>query len=178
MDMRRDKNMTRQRTLPLVAIVLIAGCAMYFPAMILVTGWYAGRMQVRLLCKTDHRALLQACRELSRRASIGELRTGRYRVGFFRRSPVVSGFPQPILDLRPTSVYIDPTGRVMVEMLGGLGHFGVYAYPADFNERWPNFEYRNRELIPGLWYYDDGYDGNPRYQKKIEELLKKRKQAH
>jgi len=63
-------------------------------------------------------------------------------------------------------------------MLGGFGHLGALAYPEDFKEPWPNFKYGHKQLIPGLWYYDDGYDGNPKYDSKIEALLKKRKQAH
>jgi hypothetical protein len=85
-----------------------------------------------------------------------------------------------ILALRPTSIYIDDDtgGAVRVEMLGGLGHLGVEAYPENFKEPWPNFKYGDKELIPGLWYYDDAYDGNPQYDDRVEALLKKRKQAH
>lgn len=90
--------------------------------------------------------------------------------------PETSRFPKPILDLAPNYVNIDEDdcGRVMVEMLGGLSHFGVLAYTEDYQKAsWA--VYGDKELIPGLWYYDDGYEGNPRYQKKIDALLQKRK---
>jgi len=63
-------------------------------------------------------------------------------------------------------------------MLGGLDHVGVMAYPEDFKETWPNFKYGHKELVPGLWYYDDLYEGDPKYDERVEALLKKRKQAH
>ncbi len=86
------------------------------------------RMRVRLLCETDHEALLEACNELSKRAKRGDLRPGEYNIRRDRH-PVASRFPQPILDLAPSYVYIDEndSGRVMVEMYGGLYHFGVEA---------------------------------------------------
>jgi hypothetical protein len=137
--------------------------------------WYAEHARVHLLCETDHHELLEACRELSRRAAKGELKPGEYHV-LIEPSPEASTFPQPILDLRPSYVYMYEDGGVMLEMLGGLGHFGVQAYPKDFNEPYPNFRYGDRQLIPGLWYYDDAYDDNPDYAKrKIEALLQKRK---
>ncbi|MHC4632344.1 MAG: hypothetical protein ACYS9C_13905 [Planctomycetota bacterium] len=130
----------------------------------------AKQMKMRLLCETDHQALLEACRELSRRAAAGDLKHGMYYV----RSD--SQPPQPILDLGPNHVFIRYDGRVMLEMMGGLDHFGVYAYPEDYKEP-PvmGFELGDKELIDGLWYYDDGYLNNPEYDKPIEALLQKRK---
>ena len=149
-------------------------------AFILGGAWYAERARVRLLCETDHQVLLEACRELSGRAATGELKPGRYRV-FIDTDPEASTFPKPILDLGPSYVYIDEyiSGRLMLEMLGGLGHLGVEAYTEDFNEPWPDFNYGDKELIPSLWYYDDAYEDNPDYaKKKIEALLQKRKKAY
>ena len=135
----------------------------------------AQHRQVRLLCKTNHQALLEACNELSKQVAEGNLKPGRYSV-YRKPDPEASRFPKPILDLEPSYVYIDKNdcGRVMVEMLGGLGHFGVEAYTEDYKK--PSYsEYGDKELIPGLWYYDDGYDGNPEYDKRIEALMKKGK---
>jgi hypothetical protein len=132
--------------------------------------------QVRLLCETDHKVLLEACRELSGRAGRGDLKPGRYNVRRDRH-PKASRFPQPILDLNPSYVYIDEndSGRVMVEMHGGLLHFGVQAYTEDYEKPFLSFEYGDKELIDGLWYYDDGYLNNPEHDKRIEALLQKRK---
>jgi hypothetical protein len=88
--------------------------------------------------------------------------------------PETSRFPEPIQNLAPSYVYIDEDdcGRVMVEMVGGLGHFGVLAYTEDYEK--PSYsEYGDKELIPGLWYYDDAYEDNPTYQKKIDKLIQK-----
>jgi hypothetical protein len=132
--------------------------------------------QVRLLCETDHKVLLEACRELSRRAKRGDLRPGQYNIRRDRH-PLASRFPQPILDLVPSYVFIseNDSRRVMLEMLGGLGHFGVQAYTEDYKKPYPTYLYGDKELIPGLWYYDDGYRGHPEYEKRIEALMKKGK---
>ena len=71
----------------------------------------------------------------------------------------------------------------MLEMHGGFVHFGFWAYSKSFKEPYPNYKYGARQLIDGLWYYDDGYsDDNPRYKKKvdawIEEGKKKQREAH
>ena len=136
-----------------------------------------GEMREDLLCKTDFQALLIACRELSNRAAKGELKPGTYFIGNEPRDPRVLSFPQPILDLAPSDVYIDEndSGRVMLEMSGGLDHFGILAYTEDYkNPSWSD-KYGDRELISGLWYYDDNYKKIPNYDARVEALLQKRK---
>jgi hypothetical protein len=61
----------------------------------------------------------------------------------------------------------------MIELHGGFLHYGVIAYPENYIKP-PGSEYGDRKLVDGLWYYDEDYKGNPKYQKKIEELLQKR----
>jgi len=65
----------------------------------------------------------------------------------------------------------------MVQMFGGLGHFGVYAYPECYKEPFPGFTRGDRELIPRLWYYDDEYHRDPEFDKMISGLLAKRRQV-
>ena len=133
----------------------------------------AQQRQARLLCDTDFQALLEACRELSRQVATGDLKPGKYRI-CRDRHPQASRFPKPILDLAPTYVFIHESGQVILEMLGGLHHLGVYAYPEDY--KLPSYaEYGDRELIPGLWYYEEGYKDSPELRKKIDALLQKRK---
>ena len=94
----------------------------------------------------------------------------------------IAGFPRPILDLRPNHVYINYNGRVILEMLGGMNHAGVYAYPEDY-EKPPHAaeELGHKKLLDGLWYYDDGfqYCNSPEeyedYDKYIESLRPKGK---
>lgn len=139
----------------------------------------AERSRVQLLCKTDHQDLLKACRDLSRQVAEGDLSPGDYGIRDGRRSREISSFPKQILNLRPNCVYIDKDGRVVLTFAyGRLGRFGVQAYPKDYEnykESIIKFTYGgHRELIPGLWYYDDGYVDNPEYDKKIEALLQKK----
>lgn len=136
---------------------------------------FSQKRRVRLLYKTDHQALLGACRELSRRVSVGDLKPGKYLLSGSSRRKEVSQFPQPILDLGPINVFIDYDGRVMLEMAGGLDHFGVSAYPEDYKKPPHTEKLGDKKLIPGLWYYDDGYRDNPEYEKIIEALRLKAK---
>lgn len=137
--------------------------------------WYGKRGRVILLCNTDYKVLLSDCRELSEMVETGKLEPGKYNVRV-KPNPNISIFPKTLLNIHPTYIYIDENGSgyVQVEMLGGLDHFGIIAYPKDFKKPWSNFVFGNRELIPGLWYYDDGYEVSPEeYENKIEALIKK-----
>ncbi len=129
--------------------------------------------KVRLLSETDHQALLEACRELSREVLAGNLAApNRYIV---RPEPVqeVSRFPQLILDLDPMFIETAIDGSVAVGMQGGFHHYGVSAYPENFEKPSQSFKYGDKKIIDGLWYYEDGY--NPRYDKWIEALIQKGK---
>jgi len=142
---------------------------------------YSQKRRVRLLYKTDHQALLGACRELSRRVSVGDLKPGKYSLSGSSRRKEVSQFPQPILDLGPIHVFIDYDGRVMLEMAGGLDHFGVSAYPEDYKKPPHTEKLGDKKLLDGLWYYDDGYqycdspEEYEEYDKQIEALRPKGK---
>jgi hypothetical protein len=152
------------------------------------------RSRVRLLCQTNHKALLEACRKLSRQLAAGELsrrlaageisrileaeedpNEDCYRI-WIRNSKELSWLPKPILDLDPDKIYINEDGRVVLSVsFGRLGDFGLYAYPEDYKKPFERFQYGDRELIDGLWYYDQGYVHNPGYDKRIEALLRKKK---
>ncbi len=136
---------------------------------------YQGRhLRTRLLCETDHQALLDACRELSRQVKSGKLEPRSYSVRR-RPDPEVVQFPETIRGLRPDHVAIDRIdGHVNIMMSAGWDNFGMYAYPEDFKERFPS-EYHDRELLKGLWYYDDLYKhgGRDGYDKEIDAMLSK-----
>ncbi|NQT02008.1 MAG: hypothetical protein HQ580_08300 [Planctomycetes bacterium] len=169
-----NKGITNKRIVIIVLVVFVLAFLIFFAAFrYLLNGF-----RVSFLCKTDHHALLEACNELSKRVAKGNLKPGEYTVRF-DPDPEVSKFPRPILELRPSYVYIDEndSGRVMIEMLGGLGHFGVLAYTEDFKKPYDTYSYGDKELIPRLWYYDDGYRDNPKYHKKIDALIQKGKKA-
>lgn len=130
----------------------------------------AQRIRVRLLYRTDHESLLLACRELSKKKAAGILKSRMYNV-LFDPHPEAAKFPTAILELEPNYVFIDNDGRIMIEMLGGLDHFGVNAYPEDYEKSSDMEKLGDKKLLDGLWYYDDGYLANPDdYDKQIESL--------
>jgi hypothetical protein len=136
--------------------------------------WFARHRRVSLLCRTDHHALLDACRELSKRVASGNLEPGRMYHVLFDADPEAATFPPFIRKLKPTFVFVDRDGRVVIEMMGGLDHFGVSAYPEGYQKPSADFEFGDEKLIDGLWYNDDGYDANPEgYDKRIEALRRK-----
>jgi len=81
--------------------------------------------------------------------------------------------PPEVLELKPSYVVIDRSGVLKMEMTGGFSHLGVFAYRNDSND--PNVRYGNKKLLDGLWYYDDGYEGNTNFDKYIESLRPKKK---
>jgi hypothetical protein len=140
----------------------------------------AQRLRIKLLYKTDHQALLVACRDLSKRVTNGNMANGPYQLRF-GSDRWITGFSRPILDLRPSHVYINSDGRVILEMFGGLDHFGVYAYPEDYKKPPHTEKLGDKKLLDGLWYYDDGYqycdspEEYEEYDKQIEALRPKGK---
>jgi len=130
----------------------------------------------RLLCKTNHHALLAASRDLWKMTAEGKLKPGVYRVGRHPPSPEISHFPKLILDLAPELVTIDERGYVVVEMRAcGFDNCGVTAYSEDFQIPYPGFKGGQRMLIEGLWYYDSEYTGDPAYDKVIDKLVRRGK---
>lgn len=176
-----DMRMTRRKALAgaglafivLLGAVAVRSCAVPFFAARFITG----QVEQTLLCETDYHALLAACRELSSRSQeLGLEPDVMYRVRF-GPGPKAATFPQVIRDLKPSYVRLYDDGGVLVEMLGGLGHCGVLAYPTDFKPPYSEFEYGDKELIPGLWYSDDGYRDSPSHRKKIDAMIEKAKDS-
>jgi hypothetical protein len=130
------------------------------------------RMEARrpvLLYETDHRALLEACRELSKQVAAGELKIDQYRFYslYGDPDPETQLFPQPILDLKPFQVYIQKNGPVDL-IMSPYVMYGVSAHS-------DGLRHGDIELVPGLWYFDEDFRVHPEHKKEIEELLKKRK---
>jgi len=123
--------------------------------------------RTHILYETDHQRLLNACRNL--------LDQGYYGHYDFTSKMDVNGpnIPPEVLELKPSYVVIDRSGVLKMEMTGGFSHLGVFAYRNDSND--PNVRYGNKKLLDGLWYYDDGYEGNTNFDKYIESLRPKKK---
>ena len=126
--------------------------------------------QVLLLYETDHKALLEACRTVIKEAREGKWEYRQYVIRL-NPDPNIDKLPEPILRLNPTYIKIWQCS-MMIEMFGGLDHFGVAAFSEDCE-----FDgHGDKELLNGLWYYDDGYHDIPDYEKYIESLRPKSKQ--
>jgi hypothetical protein len=137
-----------------------------------------------ILCDTDHQALLNAGREILSKIPKDRLNNPHADGGIYSSSlnvPKGIQIPQAIKDLKSSYVVCYEVNDsylsiyLSLEMHGGMDHFGVKIYPEDFKKPHDYFEYGDRELLPGLWYYDDGYLHNPEYDKRIDELIKKHK---
>jgi len=103
----------------------------------------------RLLYRTDHQALLEACRTL-----IDEGYRGQYVMHWPGRHPEARKIPRIIRSLRPTYVRVKDD-VVIIELWGGMSHYGVRAYSADFSTTRPDFSYGQKKLIDGLWFHSD-----------------------
>jgi hypothetical protein len=133
----------------------------------------AHKARLRLLQETDLPSLLAAGREILRQVPISE--ADRRVVGILP-TPKGAGRSEVIRRLAPRGLVVSTRGYLQVEMHGGMDHFGVRIYPADFNAPEPSqyFHYGDRELIPGLWYYDDIYRTDRGYDKQVLQWIGKR----
>ena len=183
--MKRRWKITLGITVAVVVIALIAGLVFWrgdyvqrlrerrFSAL-----WEEGiketqQRRVQLLCKTDHEALLKAGRKILNQIPEDYLNTDGKRVAGVRHLPKGVQIPKTIQDIRPRGFLVDYDGYLIMEMHGGMDHFGVRMYPQDYQEPDRYFKYGDRELLDGLWYYDDGYIHNPEYDKRIDALIEK-----
>jgi len=137
----------------------------------------AQQRRVLLLCQTDHGALLRAGREILRQVPKNLMNPRPDGIRHLGEFGVPDGIqiPQAIRDLKPRACLISTDGYVTLEMHGGMDHFGVRIYPENYKEPDRYFKYGDRELLDGLWYYDDGYIHNPEYDKRINSLIEEHK---
>ncbi len=109
----------------------------------------------RISKRTDHKALLAACREMMHSRASYKTRMdsldGQSNIDL--DDPAV---PDIIRRLKPSYVLIQDDVAT-VEMGGGGGHFGVVAFERgnDTTNRIPGWGQKKRKLIEGLWYYSD-----------------------
>jgi hypothetical protein len=129
--------------------------------------------QGRLLCRTDHQALLAECRQLHRQLSAENPDIKRQEYIKVSDSEL-SKFP--LIRRLGGRVFASLNGAVWIELGTTWRHFGVSAATDDLLSRSsPGGSFGNRELVPGLWYYDDAYNRNKNYDQTIDHLLKRRR---
>lgn len=129
--------------------------------------------RVRLLCETDHEALLQAGREMLSKAPKDLMRYVVGRPVHIDGIPAsrITPIPRVIRKLRPYAVLINLNGYIVLHMQEGLSNYGVKIYPEGFSRPSRDFRFGNRELLPGLWYYDYRYGHDPQYNSIIDQIL-------
>lgn len=133
----------------------------------------AQQRRILLLYHTDHEALLKAGRQILSQGPKDTMNYRYYGIIYLGGFPVPRGvrIPKVIRDLRTYATRINFTGYLFLEMQGGVTGFGVRIYPEGFKAPSRYFSYGDRELLPGLWYYDYGYRHNPQYDKRIESVI-------
>lgn len=168
--------MTKKRKMailiPAVALAVVIGGLGPLVGPPIIIAFQVNRAQIRLLRETDHHALLDACRELSR------LSVGAEFKGEVYKGAEIRSLPEPIPALRPDHVTIGRDGLVKIGMYAGWYDLGIRWYPENYPEYPPPFKYGDRKLLEGLWYYDEGYRTDPEgYNKVIDTLLMKNRKA-
>ena len=159
-----NKRVTRNRIV-VVCVVIALTIISIFPIVFIVVPIWPNGAYERLLCETDHQILLETCRDIMKQEG---LKAGS-------RYFDMSQFPQVIRELDPTVVWLSHENFLCIGIRAGMSHIGMYAYPEDFKAPYEKFKYGDKELITGLWYFDEDYHFKPEYDKKIEKLLHKRK---
>jgi len=129
--------------------------------------------QNRLLCRTDHQALLAECRALHKQLSAENLDIKKQEYIKVSDSEL-SKFP--LIRRLGGRVFASLNGAVWIELGWTMRHFGVSAATEDLLSRSsPGGSFGNRELVPGLWYYDDEYNRDKDYDESIDHMLKRRR---
>ena len=138
----------------------------------------AQQRRILLLYHSDHEALLKAGREILRQGPKDPWNYPFIGIQHIDGFPVPREVPIPkvVHQLRPHANLINRNGYFVLQMEETAKGFGVKIYPEGFKTpRYYGFKYGNRELIPGLWYYDDEYDLIPEYNNTIDYIIQKGK---
>ena len=122
--------------------------------------------RARLLCEANHRVLLEESRRVAKQFDAGLYVWSRLSTDEIAR------FPAVIRMLDPTYVSVDESGVVEIEVAAKQFPMGVRVYPEGYAKSHQDADYGDRELLDGLWYYDQGYRDDPEaYDRGIKVLL-------
>lgn len=143
----------------------------------LVSGYEIRYSRKKILYETDYRKLLEAGREVLSKAQIDEVMwMGDHKQTFYKLPKDIK-IPKII---RRLSLFGSPIVRVSddyyalsIAINNRVSCVGVTIYPKDFNEPENKFNNDNKELLPGLWYFDEEYNYDPNgYDKVINSIMK------
>lgn len=105
--------------------------------------------KIVLLYKTNHNVLLNACRQLYKEGYRGEY-------DLHTLNSECKNIPKVLLALKPEGIFINES-MVSIGVIGGIGGFGVHAYPEGCDKPYTPYETGLIKLIDGLCYYDSHY---------------------
>ena len=120
----------RYKLIIAIGVVCSIGIVAYFGYAAVRLMYELNRLEARrslILYESDHQALLEACRELSRKVDVGQLKPGCYSL-YGTPDPETKQFPQPILDLEPLQVIIEKNGQVNIFMWPSV-MYGLIFFP-------------------------------------------------
>lgn len=118
--------------------------------------------RVQLLFQTDHLALLAACRKVMLNRTNFITDTSWHGTEDSAESyidPEAPKLPAAITNLCPSYI-IARDSELSLELHGGFDHYGVIALSEQASSSRTNDFSGPFELIPGLWYYDEGLDND------------------
>lgn len=164
----RKENQTHVSVVGVAVLCLFGGCTCHMSDDGAQEARDIEEARVRLLCETDHQALLEGCRKIAK-----DLEPGGYTWSALSPEEIAK-FPEVIRVLQPKSVSFVKDGPVIIEMSTKWYPLGVCAFPEGFSARNPYYpSYGDRKLCEGLWYYDDGYRPDPVvYDRVIDTILR------
>lgn len=147
----------------ILGVALLVGAFFGWPFILFgIWAWldvrHSNQERVQLLYRTDDAALLAACREvITNRHTFARDRDWHGTEGSDESfiDPKDPRVPAVISVLQPRDIIASDT-QVHLELHGGFDHYGVVALSEEAARSQTNGFSGPFELIPGLWYYDEG----------------------
>ena len=162
------------RTKYLRSIFILALLALFVLGIGVAWSVYLHSLRVRAICDANHVAVLEACRELSKEISAGNLKPGLYSLNSEHDRSRLS-LPPCILELKPHVLYLyhKEDGRIQIGLSRiKMNSIGLEAYPEGVIGPAPINQIGKRELIPGLWFYESLMEENPEYfGRKVDRII-------
>jgi hypothetical protein len=142
-----------------------------------IAGWrdveQSNSKRVQLLYRTDHVALLAACREVMAHRNTFAKEEGKADPSRSLIDPKDPKIPAAIVALQPLHIVAEDTS-VFLQLYGGLDRLGVTAYSEKAASSHTNGFSEEFVLTPGLWCFDEelGYQRTSRaeYMNKLKAM--------